>query len=74
MSAGTIAVIAVIVIVASMAAFFADRVPDAAVGGSYTFVQRAWARRGHPLFWIVLAAAVVLAVALTVLGVLANAW
>jgi hypothetical protein len=74
MSAGTIVVIAVIVIVASVAAFFADRVLDAAVGGSYALVQIAWARRGHRMFWIVLSAAVLLAVALTVLGVLANAW
>ena len=72
MSALGIAVVAVVVVIACSAAVLADRLLDAAVGGSYSIAQKAWRRRGRRLFWIALVAAVVLAVALTIVGILAN--
>ena len=67
-----VTVVAVVIICA--AAFYADRLPDASVGGSYALVQRAWRRRGHRLFWIGLAAAAGLAATLTIFGIVANGW
>jgi ABC-type Fe3+ transport system permease subunit len=67
-----VAVVAVVLIVACVAAFLADRALNAAVGGSYALMQNAWRRRGHRLFWMALAAAVILAVGATALALLAN--
>jgi hypothetical protein len=67
-----LAVIAVAVVIICAAAFLADRLIDAAVGGSYGLVQRACRRRGHRMFWIGLVGVVVLAFVLTALGILAN--
>lgn len=74
MIALTIALIAVVVIVACMAALLADRLLDAAVGGSFVLVQKALCRRGHRLFWLALGGAVILAAGVTVAALMANAW
>jgi ABC-type Fe3+ transport system permease subunit len=72
MNASGILVIAVVLIVICFVAVVLDRLLDSAVGGSYALVQRAGARRGLPWFRLALGASVILAVSLTIGGILAN--
>jgi len=65
--------IAAVVAAACVAAIFANRLIDSAVGGSYALVQRAWARRGHRGIQLALFTSVLLAAGLTILGIVASA-
>jgi hypothetical protein len=69
---GVVAIVTV-AILAIAAAAFANRVLDTAVGGSYALVRKALARRGHSGFRIAVLGASMLAIGLTIVGILANA-
>lgn len=73
MNALSVIAIVAVAILAIVAAIFADRVLDTTVGASYALVQRTLARRGQKGFRIALLGALILAIALTIVGVLANA-
>jgi hypothetical protein len=73
MNALGVVAIGTAIILAIAAAVFADRVLDAAVGGSYALVRRAQARRGRAGFRLAVLGAAMLAIGLTIVGILANA-
>lgn len=72
MNALAIVAIAAIALLACVAAIYGDRLLDSAVGGSYALVQRALTRRGHRGFRIALMGSALLAIGLTILGIVAN--
>ena len=67
-----LAALAVLVVIGVIVAVTIDRMVDRSVASSYVLVQKALARKGKGGFLIVLIAAIVLAVALTLLGIAAN--
>jgi ABC-type Fe3+ transport system permease subunit len=66
------ALLTVLVILFVFVAVFLDRVLDRTVASSYLLAQRAWLRKGSRGFRILVVAAMLLAIGLTLVGILAN--